>query len=241
MRINKYIAASGITSRRKADELIKNGNVKVNGSVLTEPGYEVTDGDVVEVNGDPVLPPEDKVYILLNKPVGYVTTVKDESDRPTVMDLVTEVEGRVFPVGRLDINTSGMLIMTNDGDFAYRVAHPKHQLGKTYRVKVQGIVSKAKLDRLRKGVDIGGFVTSPAEAEIVKELPKHTVLEITIHEGKNRQVRKMCKAIGCPVVELERIAIGPIKLGRLATGGYRRLTHQEIEALKGKRNGGKVR
>ena len=235
MRINRYIAASGITSRRKADELIKNGNVKVNGSVLTEPGLEVGEGDVVEVNGTPVVPPGNKVYLLLNKPVGYVTTVKDESSRPTVMDLVTEVEGRVFPVGRLDINTSGMLIMTNDGDFAYRVAHPKHKLGKTYRVKVQGLVTRGKLDRLRKGVDIGGFVTSPAEVEIVKELPKETVLEITIHEGKNRQVRKMCKAIGCPVEELERIAIGPVKIGRLAEGGYRKLTRQEINALMGKK------
>ncbi|MCR4668060.1 MAG: rRNA pseudouridine synthase [Clostridia bacterium] len=235
MRINKYIAASGIASRRKADELIKNGNVRVNGTALTEPGYEVADGDVVEVNGTPVLPPENKVYILLNKPVGYVTTVKDEGGRPTVMDLVTEVEGRVFPVGRLDVNTSGMLIMTNDGDFAYRVAHPKHELGKTYRVRVTGIVTRGKLDRLRKGVDIGGFVTSPAEVEIVKELPKETVLEITIHEGKNRQVRKMCKAIDCPVRELERIAIGPVKIGRLATGGYRKLTRQEIDALMGKK------
>ncbi|MBR2559131.1 MAG: rRNA pseudouridine synthase [Firmicutes bacterium] len=235
MRINKYIAASGIASRRKADELIKNGNVRVNGTALTEPGYEVADGDVVEVNGTPVLPPENKVYILLNKPVGYVTTVKDEGGRPTVMDLVTEVEGRVFPVGRLDVNTSGMLIMTNDGDFAYRVAHPKHKLGKTYRVRVAGIVTRGKLDRLRKGVDIGGFVTSPAEVEIVKELPKETVLEITIHEGKNRQVRKMCKAIDCPVRELERIAIGPVKIGRLATGGYRKLTRQEIDALMGKK------
>ncbi|MBR3052635.1 MAG: rRNA pseudouridine synthase [Firmicutes bacterium] len=235
MRINKYIAASGIASRRKADELIKNGNVRVNGTALTEPGYEVADGDLVEVNGTPVLPPENKVYILLNKPVGYVTTVKDEGGRPTVMDLVTEVEGRVFPVGRLDVNTSGMLIMTNDGDFAYRVAHPKHKLGKTYRVRVAGIVTRGKLDRLRKGVDIGGFVTSPAEVEIVKELPKETVLEITIHEGKNRQVRKMCKAIDCPVRELERIAIGPVKIGRLATGGYRKLTRQEIDALMGKK------
>jgi len=235
VRINKYIAASGIASRRKADELIKNGNVRVNGTALTEPGYEVADGDLVEVNGTPVLPPENKVYILLNKPVGYVTTVKDEGGRPTVMDLVTEVEGRVFPVGRLDVNTSGMLIMTNDGDFAYRVAHPKHKLGKTYRVRVAGIVTRGKLDRLRKGVDIGGFVTSPAEVEIVKELPKETILEITIHEGKNRQVRKMCKAIDCPVRELERIAIGPVKIGRLATGGYRKLTRQEIDALMGKK------
>ena len=138
-------------------------------------------------------------------------------------------------MGRLDFATSGLLIMTNDGDFAYRVAHPKHKLGKTYRVRVAGIVTRGKLDRLRKGVDIGGFVTSPAEVEIVKELPKETVLEITIHEGKNRQVRKMCKAIDCPVRELERIAIGPVKIGRLATGGYRKLTRQEIDALMGKK------
>ena len=231
MRINKYIAASGIASRRKADELIKNGNVKVNNIVLREPGYEVREGDKVEVNGNLITPAEEKVYIALNKPVGYVTTVTDPFDRPTVMDLVDEVEGRIFPIGRLDYNTSGLLIMTNDGDFAQALAHPKNKKGKTYRAKVNGIVSREKMAKLRRGVDIGGFITSPAQVEIYKELPRQTVVDITIHEGKYHQVRKMFKAIGCPVLALERIAIGNVKLGRLATGGYRKLTSKEVEDL----------
>ena len=232
MRINKYIAQAGIASRRKADELITAGNVKVNGLVLREPGYDVVEGDVVEVNGRRIQAEEKKVYILLNKPIGYVTTVSDDKERPTVMDLVKDIDARIFPVGRLDYNTSGMLIMTNDGDFAYKVTHPKHELTKTYRARVAGILSNEKVWKLRKGVDIGGFVTSPAKVEVVKGLPRSTVVDITIHEGKNRQVRKMFKAVGNNVQELERIAIGNIRLGRLAEGHYRKLTKEEIEYLK---------
>lgn len=231
MRINKYIAASGVCSRRKADELISNGNVKVNGVTLKEPGYDVVQGDVVEVNGRVLAVEEKKIYIALNKPVGYVTTVSDDKERLTVMDLVADVDARIFPVGRLDYNTSGLLLMTNDGDFAYRVSHPKHELGKTYRAKVAGVLSNEKCAKLRKGVDIGGFVTSRAQVKIVKGAPRTTTVEITIHEGKNRQVRKMFKAVGNNVQELERIAIGDIRLGRLAVGHYRKLTKEEIEYL----------
>lgn len=231
MRINKYIAASGVCSRRKADELIQNGNVKVNGVTLKEPGYDVVQGDVVEVNGRTLAVEEKKVYIALNKPLGYVTTVADDKDRLTVMDLVVDIDARIFPVGRLDYNTSGLLLMTNDGDFAYRVSHPKHELGKTYRAKVAGVLSNEKCAKLRNGVDIGGFVTSKAKVSIVKGAPRTTVVDITIHEGKNRQVRKMFKAVGNNVQELERIAIGDIKLGRLAVGHYRKLTKEEIEYL----------
>ena len=232
MRINKYIADAGICSRRKADELIANGNVKVNGITLKEPGYDVKEGDKVSVNGTTISPVEEKVYIALNKPLGYITSVKDQFDRPTVMELVTDVEGRLFPVGRLDYNTSGLLIMTNDGDWAQKVAHPKHGKGKTYIAKINGFLTQGKLNKLRTGIDIGGYKTSPAEVEIVKELQKHTVVEITIHEGRYRQVRKMFKAVGTPVLELERIAIGDVKLGRLATGGYRKLTQKEIKSLE---------
>lgn len=232
MRINKYIAQAGVASRRKADELIAAGNVKVNGLVLKEPGYDVVEGDVVEVNGRRIQAEEKKVYILLNKPIGYVTTVSDDKERPTVMDLVKDVDARIFPVGRLDYNTSGMLIMTNDGDFAYKVTHPKHELTKTYRARVAGVLSNEKVWKLRKGVDIGGFVTSPAKVEVVKGLPRSTVVDITIHEGKNRQVRKMFKAVGNNVQELERIAIGDIRLGRLSEGHYRKLTREEVEYLK---------
>lgn len=232
MRINKYIACAGVASRRKADELIANGNVRVNGLVLREPGYHVVEGDIVEVNGRRIETSEKKVYILLNKPTGYVTTVSDDRERDTVMDLVADVDARIFPVGRLDYNTSGMLIMTNDGDFAYKLTHPKHEMPKTYRALVSGVLSDEKCGRLERGVDIGGFRTSPAKVKIVRGLSNATLVDITIHEGKNRQVRKMFRAVGNPVKQLQRIAIGDIRLGRLAEGHYRKLTREEIEYLK---------
>ena len=232
MRINKYISQSGACSRRKADELVLNGNVKVNGAVMKEPGYDVKEDDRVTVNGKLVEGAEKPVYYLLNKPMGYVTTVSDDKDRPTVIDLMGDVEKRVFPVGRLDYNTTGALIMTNDGSLTYHVSHPKHEVYKTYLVLVSGQVSKERLWKLRKGVDIGGYVTKPAIVNLVKESKNSTVLEISICEGKNRQVRKMCKAVGNPVQELQRTAIGEIKLGHLREGAYRKLNPNEIEYLK---------
>lgn len=232
MRINKYIAQSGICSRRKADELILNGNVKVNGAVLKEPGYDVLEGDVVNVNGTDITVQDDLVYYLLNKPVGFVTTVKDEQERATVMDLVSDIGERVFPVGRLDMNTSGALILTNDGKASYRLTHPKTEVFKTYHALVSGVVSKEKLWKLRNGIDIGGYVTKPARVTILRENKNSTVLEISISEGKNRQVRKMCKAVGNPVQELMRVSIGEVRLGRLKEGTYRKLTKAEIEFIK---------
>lgn len=232
MRINKYIAQSGICSRRKADELIANGNVKVNGAVLKEPGYEVSEGDKVEVNGRLIDTVQKLEYVLINKPLGMVTTVSDDKDRLTVMDVVKDIDARLFPVGRLDYNTSGALIMTNDGELAYRLTHPKHEVYKTYRARVAGVLSNEKVARLRKGVDIGGFVTSRARVNIIRGTRNSTIVEIAIHEGKNRQVRKMFKAVGNPVQELERIAIGEIRLGYLKPGHYRKLTREEIEYLK---------
>lgn len=232
MRINKYIAQSGICSRRKADELIANGNVKVNGAVLKEPGYEVSESDKVEVNGRLIDTVQKLEYVLINKPLGMVTTVSDDKDRLTVMDVVKDIDARLFPVGRLDYNTSGALIMTNDGELAYRLTHPKHEVYKTYRARVAGVLSNEKVARLRKGVDIGGFVTSRARVNIIRGTRNSTIVEIAIHEGKNRQVRKMFKAVGNPVQELERIAIGEIRLGYLKPGHYRKLTREEIEYLK---------
>ena len=232
MRINKYIAQAGIASRRKADELIANGNVKVNGAVMKEPGYDVTDEDKVEVNGSLIRTSREKVYLLVNKPLNMITSASDDRDRETVMEIVKDVDASLFPVGRLDYNTTGALIMTNDGDLSYRITHPKHEMDKTYRALVKGVVSKEKLARLRSGVDIGGFVTSRAKARIIKGNQHSTIVEISIHEGKNRQVRKMFAAIGNPVQSLERIAIGDIRLGRLKQGHYRKLTREEIEYLK---------
>lgn len=232
MRINKYIAQAGLCSRRKADELIANGNVKINGAVLKEPGYEVAAGDKVEVNGTQISAKQKAEYVLINKPTGMVTTVSDDKERLTVMDVVADIDARLFPVGRLDYNTSGALIMTNDGEMAYRLTHPKHEVYKTYRARVAGILSNEKAARLRRGVDIGGFVTSPAKVNIIKGTQHSTIVEISIHEGKNRQVRKMFAAVGNPVQELERIAIGEIRLGHLKPGHYRKLTKDEIEYLK---------
>lgn len=232
MRINKFIAQAGIASRRKADELIENGNVKVNGAVMKEPGYDVKEGDKVYVNGRLIDSRTEKIYLLVNKPLNMITTASDDKDRDTVMDLVKDVDARLFPVGRLDYNTTGALIMTNDGDISYRITHPKHEMGKTYRALVKGVISREKLAKLRNGVDIGGFITSKARVSIIKGNQHSTLVEITIHEGKNRQVRKMFAAVGNPVQTLERVAIGNIRLGRLKQGHYRKLTKEEIEYLK---------
>lgn len=232
MRLNKYIAHSGMASRRKADELVFNGNVKINGVTCHEPGYDVQQGDVVEVNGVRVRKAEKLEYVMLNKPLGYITSVQDEHDRPVVTELTADVNARLFPVGRLDYNTSGLLIMTNDGDLAYRLTHPKHQVPKTYRARVAGTLSAARIAKLRKGVDIGGFVTSPANVKVIKQGERSAIVEITIHEGKNRQVRKMFAAVGNKVQELERVSLGELYLGRLKEGHYRKLSREEIEYLK---------
>lgn len=233
MRLNKYIAQAGLASRRKADELIQNGNIKINGITVKEMGIEVKEGDVVEVNGRVLEGSAQKpVYVMLNKPLGYITTSADEKGRPTVLQLVADVDARLFPVGRLDYNTSGLLLLTNDGDMAYRLTHPKHQIYKTYRARVSGVLSRERVNRLQNGVDIGGFVTSKAIVKVVKQGERSAIVEIQIAEGKNRQVRKMFAAVGNKVQELERIAVGDLILGRLMVGHYRKLTPKEIEYLK---------
>jgi 23S rRNA pseudouridine2605 synthase len=231
MRLNRYIAQAGISSRRKADELTLNGNVKVNGEVHFEPGYDVKDGDVVSVNGVAIHPDAKKVYIMLNKPKGYITSANDEKGRRVVTELVADIGARLFTVGRLDSDTTGALIMTNDGDLANKLAHPKHGVVKTYRARVAGYISNERLAKLRHGVDIGGYITAKAQAEVIKQGEKYTIVEIKIHEGKNRQVRKMFTAVGNKVLELERVAIGELFLGRLLEGHYRKLNKNEVEYL----------
>ncbi|MDR3363840.1 MAG: rRNA pseudouridine synthase [Clostridiales Family XIII bacterium] len=233
VRLNKYIAQSGVASRRKADELIAAGSVKVDGKTVTALGFDVEEGQAVSVGGREIRPAAKKVYIALNKPKGYITTTSDEKGRPTVMELVADAGERLFPVGRLDGPTTGLLIFTNDGDFAYALTHPKHEKPKTYRARVQGALSNEKLARLRKGVDIGGYVTAPAGIEAVKQGAGAAVVDIKISEGKNRQIRKMFTAVGCRVLDLERTAIGGVYLGPLKQGHWRKLTRAEIETLRG--------
>lgn len=238
MRINKYISSSGVCSRRKADELIISGKVKVNGKVMTEMGYQVLEDDKVMVMNKIVAPAKEHTYVVLNKPKGVITSAKDEKDRVTVIDLleenpdISQDAGRLFPVGRLDYDTSGILLLTDDGELTYRLTHPKHEFPKTYHALVQGILSREKQLMLTRGVDIGGFITSRAKVKVIRQKGNTSLVEITIHEGKNRQVRKMFAAVGNPVQELERVAIGKIHLGRLREGNFRKLTKSEIEYLK---------
>lgn len=235
MRINKYLASCGVASRRKVDAMIKEGRVTVNGVRLTEPGIDVTEQDEILVDGRRIEGNEKKVYYLLNKPKGYVTTVSDEQGRATVLDLIHEDAGRLFPVGRLDANTSGLLIITNDGELFHHLMHPSHHIDKTYRALVQGFFTLAKAERLSKGIDLGDFRTAPAKVTVIKQGKNSSVVDITIHEGKNRQVRRMFKAMGHPVIELERTRLGPLVIGRLAAGSYRKLSPAEVQALFSRR------
>ena len=233
MRLQKFLAEAGISSRRKAEELILQGKVQVNGKVVTELGTKVDpEKDEVKYENKIVQIENNKIYILLNKPIGYVTTVKDQFNRDSVLDLV-KVKERLVPVGRLDMYTSGALILTNDGDFVYKVTHPKHEINKTYTVTLKGIVSKENIENLKTGVDIGGYVTKPAKVKILKtdEEKQITRLEIIIHEGKNRQVRKMCEAIGHKVLALHRSAIAGIKVKDIEIGKWRYLSKEEIEKI----------
>ena len=235
IRLQKYLANCGVASRRKCEELIAEGKIKVNEKTVTEVGTKIApEVDIVKYNGKIVKPSNEKVYILLNKPIGYVTTVDDQFKRDTVLDLV-KVKQRIVPVGRLDMYTSGALILTNDGDFVYKVTHPKHEIEKTYTVTIQGIVEKTEVQKLRDGVKIEDYITKPARVKILKTDEEKNIsrLEITIHEGKNRQVRKMCEAIGKKVIALHRSKIGTIEVKNVELGKWRYLTKKEVaEILK---------
>ncbi len=235
VRLQKYIALCGEASRRAAEKLISEGKVSVNGEIVTEQGMKVEIGaDKVSVNGVMIKPETKDYYIILNKPVGYVSTVKDQFSRPTVIDLLgDEIKARVFPVGRLDYDTEGLLLLTNDGSMTYKVTHPKHNIDKTYIAVIKGGISISGLAKLRSGVKLSdGFVTSPAQVEMLDAQGGHTTVRITIHEGKNRQVRQMFEAVGTKVVELRRESVGNIKLGNLPLGRWRYLTAHEINYLK---------
>ena len=232
-RLQKYLANQGVCSRRKAEEHILNGDVQVNGKVVTELGIKINpETDEVIFKGNKVRKAEKKVYILLNKPIGYVTTTKDQFDRNTVLDLV-KVKEKILPVGRLDMYTSGALILTNDGEFIYRVTHPKYEIEKTYNVTVKGIVTKEEVEALKQGVKIDNYTSGKAKVKILKIDKEKDIsrIEITIHEGKNREIRKMCEAIGKKVLALHRSKIANLSVKDLRLGKWRYLTQKEVDEI----------
>jgi 23S rRNA pseudouridine2605 synthase len=236
-RLQKYLANAGIASRRKCEELISNGRITVNGEVVTELGVKIDpEKDQIEYNGKPVKNNIEYVYILLNKPIGYVTTAKDQFERDTVMDLI-KVKQRVVPVGRLDMYTSGALILSNDGEFVNKITHPSNEIEKTYNATVVGIIDESDVQKIKDGVEIEDkgekYITKPARVKILKTDPEKNLsrLQITIHEGKNREVRKMCESIGKRVLALHRCKIGNIDVKDLPLGKWRYLTTQEVNRL----------
>ena len=235
MRLQKYLAMCGVASRRAAEEIILQGRVKINGEKCTVLGTKVADGDIVSLDGEEIKLEEKKYYIMLNKPTGYMTTVSDEEGRPTVMDLITDISKRVYPVGRLDRNSEGLLIMTNDGDFANKLTHPRHEIPKIYRVSVRGIPNTEQLKRLGSEMKIDGYKILPVKVELISRArtsDEPSVLQMTLYEGRNRQIRKMCEAVDLKIRRLTRVSIGKISLGSLPTGRWRRLTKKEIDYLK---------
>lgn len=233
IRLQKYLAECGVDSRRKCEQYISDGKVKVNGKVVMELGTKVNpEKDIVEYDNHQIKKEDKNIYILLNKPIGYVTTVKDQFQRETVLNLIN-IKERIVPVGRLDMYTSGALILTNDGEFVYKVTHPKHEIEKTYTVTIKGIIQNNEIEQLKKGVKIDEYITKPAKVKILKtDIEKNiSRIEIIIHEGKNRQVRKMCEAVGRKVLALHRSKIGTINVKNLKIGEWRYLKKQEIDNI----------
>ena len=233
MRLQKYLALSGVASRRASEKLIADGHVTVNGIVVTEMGVQVDEtADRIAVDGAPVQLEEEKHYLAYNKPVGEVTTVSDPEGRATVMDKFRDYPVRLYPVGRLDFDSEGLLLLTNDGDMMNSLLHPSHEVNKTYLAKVSNRVEEDSIRRLRAGVQLDGRLTSPASVRVVRYDAFDTVLLVSIHEGRYRQVRRMFEAVGHQVVQLKRVGFGPIQLGNLPRGQWRRLTDAEIRRLK---------
>ena len=231
-RLQKIIAAAGMMSRRTAEEYISAGRVSVNGRPAVLGDRADPEKDRILVDGKDLPSTGEKVYIMLNKPKGYVTTLKDEKGRRDVSQLVADLGVRVFPVGRLDMNSEGLLLMTNDGDFANRVMHPSHEVTKTYYTWVRGSNIERAAEALRLPMELEGYRTRPARVEVLKRLPEGAVLSISIHEGRNRQVRKMCGAVGLEVTRLKRVAEGGLELGELPPGKWRHLSSEELDKLR---------
>ncbi len=233
IRLQKYLADAGVSSRRKCEELISQGRVEVNGRIVNEPGSKVDGSEEIKVDGRTIEPETKKVYILLNKPVGYISSAKDQFSRKTVVDLTDTVKERIYPVGRLDYDTSGLIILTNDGGFANILMHPRHEVRKKYRAVISGMLSDEDIKKLEQGLDIGGYTTVPAKVTVRRAAADRSIVDIEIHEGKNRQVRRMFEAVGHPVRQLKRTAIGDLAVGGLEEGQWRHLSKKEVVALKG--------
>jgi 23S rRNA pseudouridine2605 synthase len=228
MRLAKHLAHAGVASRRAAERLIAEGRATVNGEVVTDPARDVREGDRVEVDGRGVGGAEPRVVYAVNKPLGVVSTARDTHGRPTVVELVPTTGLRLYPVGRLDVDSSGLILLTNEGELANRLTHPRYEVPKTYVARVGGgRVEEGALSALRGGVELDDGLTAPARARRIKS----DLIELTIYEGRNRQVRRMCEAVGHPVLALERIAFGPLRLDGLATGGWRLCGAAEVECL----------
>jgi 23S rRNA pseudouridine2605 synthase len=234
MRLQKFLARAGVASRRGSEDLMTAGRVTVNGEVVRELGAKVDPlVDVVAVDGSPVSLSTGPVYFVLNKPTGVMTTMSDPQGRPTVATLMPPGHPGMFPVGRLDFDTEGLLLLTTDGDLAQRLLHPRHHVPKTYYVEVDGVPTQEDLHRLREGVDLDDGMTAPAEARLLRRQGRGAAIELTIREGRKRQVKRMCSAVGHPVMFLRRTAFGNVKLGELRAGDVRELTREEVEGLRG--------
>ncbi|MBQ2698892.1 MAG: rRNA pseudouridine synthase [Firmicutes bacterium] len=232
-RLQKVLAARGVASRRACEELITAGRISVNGVIVTELGCKVDPAkDELALDGSPIAAPPRLRYILLNKPAGYITSANDERGRRTVLDLLKGVEERVYPVGRLDYDTCGLLILTNDGELTNALLHPSYQVDKTYQALAEGQITERELERLRRGVRLKDGMTAPAEVRLRRRDAKGSLVELTIHEGRNRQVRRMLEAVGHPVLHLKRISFAGLQAGNLPLGSFRDLTAAEVRALQ---------
>ena len=233
IRLQKYLAMCGVASRRTSEKIIQEGRVAVNGAIVTEMGIQVDESlDSVTLDGTVIRPETEKHYIAYNKPIGEVTTVSDPEGRDTVMDKFRDYPVRLFPVGRLDYDSEGLLLLTNDGEMMNRVLHPSREVLKTYWTKMSGLVTAEEMEALRKGVMVDGKLTSPASVRLIRVNTFDTVLLISIHEGRNRQVRRMAEAVGHKVISLRRVGFGPVSLGDLPVGMWRPLTKEELAKLK---------
>jgi pseudouridine synthase len=233
VRLNKFLSQAGVASRREADKMIIEGRVKVNGEAIQVLGYKIDDAnDRIDVDGKRVKREKNLVYLMLNKPSGYLVTLKDPFRRPTIKDLLPNVKENIFPVGRLDYESEGLMLLTNDGEMAYRLTHPRFKIKKTYLVKVAGNPDSLRLSKLEKGILLDGRKTAPAKVSRLSDNPKRTLLRIEIAEGRKREIRRMCKAMGHRVLQLKRVGFAGLTLGRLVQGNCRFLSQKEVDNLR---------